>query len=162
MNAQINAVSISDSNARANVWLESLGLGTASFSVTNSQLDAAASSFDSIYLQVLSFEATDTPSLTAHIINNDLLNGPATGMKAFNLSAGALNMYLVDNTAANTPYAFDLENAYSQGGSGTMTLYNTVPYSDAETLLINQGNTGGTDLLIISDPIGPIDIEPLP
>ena len=41
-----------------------------------------------------------------------------------------------------------------------MTLYNTTTYTDAEDLLYNQGNTGGTSVLLNST--GTINIVPLP
>jgi hypothetical protein len=53
-------------------------------------------------------------------------------------------------------YGFDLNN----GAAGSLTLYNTTTYTDAENLLYNQENTGGTSGLLNST--GTINIAPLP
>ena len=72
-----------------------------------------------------------------------------------------MSLYLLNNETDNgsisiPDYGFDLNNS----ATGLLTLYNTTTYTDAEDLLINQGNTGGTTDLLNST--GTIDIAPLP
>jgi hypothetical protein len=169
---KINAIEITDgadSIGETNINVEAQGNGSVTFYLSNSQLDKAGRPFtrDNTYLITKQFEATQSPLIDAYITDNVLKNATSlevpesSGLTAQNLNAGSLSLYLSNNDTdaglmTDPFYGFSLLNS----PSGTMTLYNTTTYLDAEDLLDKQGNTGGTDRLLNQD--GLIEYESLP